>query len=108
MKKNRIMRPSTKIFGIVFAALLVIMSSIMVFFAGFEAAFFLSILFLIPAAITVWFILSVSLYVGAKKRKDEDLPSLKLRFIVASVLLALMVVLTTLLIGLFAMAIMFM
>ena len=108
MKKNRIMRPSTKNFVIVFAALFVILSSIMVFFAGVEAAFFLSILFLIPAAITVWFILSVSLYVDAKKREDEDLPSLKLRLIVASALFAATVLLSVLLVGFFAMAIMFM
>ena len=59
----------------------------------------------IPAAIVGWFVISLVLYLRAKKKGGGDLTALKSRLTVATVLLAFLVVMIALLIGFFAMAI---
>ena len=108
MKLNPIMRLSTKIFMAVFAALYVAVEVFLLFSVNVFAAFLFPLFYLLPAAIAVWFVLSAVLYVRAKKRGDEDLPALKTRLTVATALLIMLAVLFVLLIGFFAMAVMYM
>ena len=62
----------------------------------------------IPAAIIGWFILSLVLYLRAQKQVSPDLPALKSRLTVASVLLGFLIAVVTALVAVFAMAIAFM
>ena len=52
-----------------------------------------------------WFVLSLVLYLRAKKRGDDDLPVLKSRFTIAKTILVFWVIMLAALYGLFIMAI---
>ena len=60
---------------------------------------------LLPVAIPTWFILSLVLFLRAKKRGDDDLPALKHRLKTSVVLLIFLAVMIALLFAFFACAI---
>ncbi len=105
MDQNRIVRPSTKIFAMIFAVL----------YAGITVAgtvgysiwngLLIATALLLPVAILTWFVLSLILFLRAKKRGEDDLPALKHRLKTSVVLLIFLVITIALLFAFFACAI---
>lgn len=108
MHQNKVTRKSTPIFFAVTVGFFIILSLIWAFTVDLTTGLFLGVMVTIPAAIVGWFVLSLVLYLRAKKRGDDDLPALKSRMTVASILLAFLVVVIAALIGFFAMGIQYM
>ena len=105
MYQNRIIRPSTKIFAIVFAVLYAAITVVGTVWYSIWNGLFNATALLLPLAIPAWFILSLVLFLRAKKRGDDDLPELKHRLKTAVVLLIFLAVMIALLMIFFACAI---
>jgi hypothetical protein len=99
---------STKIFLQAALALFLVQSVLWIFAASLPANFLMACLGTLPPAVIGWFILSLVLYLRAQKQVSPDLPALKSRLIVASVLLGFLIAVVTALVAVFAMAIAFM
>lgn len=105
MYQNKVTRQSTHIFVAVAVGVFVLLSLIWTIAVDLTTGLVLGAFVTIPAAIVGWFILSLVLYLRAKKRGDDDLTALKSRLTAATVLLVFLVAMIALLIGFFAMAI---
>lgn len=105
MYQNKVTRQSTHIFVAVAVGVFVLLSLIWTIAVDLTTGLALGAFVTIPAAIVGWFILSLVLYLRAKKRGDDDLIALKSRLTAATVLLVFLVAMIALLIGFFAMAI---
>ena len=105
MDYNRIVRPSTKVFAIVFAALYAVSFVLWWLDQSLVAGILVSAMLVIPPAILAWFILSLVLFIRAKKRGDDDLPALKHRMKTAVILLIFLAIMIALLFAFFACAI---
>lgn len=105
MYQNKVIRRSTHIFVAATVGVFVLLSLIWTIAVDLTTGLTLGAFVTIPAAIVGWFILSLVLYLRAKKRGDDDLIALKSRLTAATVLLVFLVAMIALLIGFFAMAI---
>ncbi len=105
MYQNKVTRQSTHIFVAAAVGVFVLLSLIWTIAVDLTTGLVLGSFVTIPAAIVGWFILSLALYLRAKKQGTYDLPDLKSRLTVATILLAFLAALIAALIGLFAMAI---
>ena len=105
MDQNRIVRPSTKTFTIIFAALYAVSFVLWWLDQGLVAGILVSAMLVIPPAILTWFVLSLVLYIRAKKRGNDDLPALKHRLKTSVILLIFLAVMIALLFAFFACAI---
>ena len=105
MEQNRIIRLSTKIFAIVFAVLYAAITVVGTIWYSIWNGLFNATALLLPVAIPTWFVLSLILYLRAKKRGDDDLPALKHRLKTSVVLLIFLAVMIALLFAFFACAI---
>lgn len=105
MDQNRIVRTSTKIFAIVFAVLYAVITVVGTVGDSIWNGLFIATALLLPVAIPTWFILSLVLYLRAKKRGDDDLPALKHRLKIAISLLIFLAILIALLMVFFSCAI---
>ena len=108
MKSNRLMRKSTAVFAAVVALSFVALSIAMMFSVSIPFVFAVAALYLLPPAITAWYILSLVLDRRAFHRESAEAPALKIRLTVATILLIFMLALMGLLIGFFVLAVMFM
>ena len=99
---------STKIFLLAALILFLVQSVLWCFAAGLPANLLMACLGTLPPAILGWFILSLVLYLRAQKQASPDLPALKSRLTVATVLLGFLIAIITALVAIFAMAIAFM
>lgn len=105
MDPYRIMRKSTSVF---LAAILGAYAALALFWTvtvGLAAGLLLGACVVLPAAVLAWFILSLVLYLRAKKQGGDELLALKSRMRVATALLVFLIVLIALLVWFFAMAI---
>lgn len=105
MYQNRIVRLSTKIFAGIFAVLFAVITVVGTVGYSIWNGLFIATALLLPLAIPAWFILSLVLFLRAKKRGDDDLPELKHRLKTAVVLLIFLAVMIALLMIFFACAI---
>lgn len=105
MDQNRIVRTSTKIFAIVFAVLYAVITVVGTVGYSIWNGLFIATALLLLVAIPTWFILSLVLYLRAKKRGDDDLPALKHRLKIAVSLLIFLAILIALLMVFFSCAI---
>ncbi len=105
MDQNRIVRPSTKVFAIVFAALYAVITVVGTVGYSIWNGLLIATALLLPLAILTWFILSLVLFLRAKKRGDDDLPALKHRLKTSVILMIFLVIMTALLFAFFACAI---
>ena len=105
MDQNRIVRTSTKIFAIVFAVLYT--AIIVVGTVGYSIwnGLLIATALILPTAIPTWFILSLILFLRAKRRGDDDLPALKHRLKTSVILLIFLGIMIALLFAFFACAI---
>ena len=101
-------RKSTAVFCAAVAGLYAVLFFIMLFFMHIIACLIWSAILTIPVAIVGWFILSLVLYNRVRWKENDEVPPLKSRLTVATVLLVFLVIVVAALFGLFAMAIMFM
>ena len=101
-------RKSTAVFCAAVAGFFAVLFLILLFTVSITAALILGALLTIPAAIIGWFILSLVLYNRVRRKENDEVPPLKARLTVATVLLVFLVIVVAALFGLFAMAIMFM
>ncbi|MBQ9779794.1 MAG: hypothetical protein IJW00_02500 [Clostridia bacterium] len=105
MDRHYVIRFSTSIFFAVtigvFAALTLLWAITVDLTTGLVFGAFVTI----PAAVLAWFILSLVLYLRAKKRGDDDLPALKHRLKTSVILLIFLAVIIALLVAFFAYAI---
>ena len=105
MEQNRIIRLSTKIFAIVFSVLYAAITVVGTVGYSIWNGLLIATALLLPVAIPTWFVLSLILYLRAKKRGDDDLPALKHRMRTAAILLIFLAVIIALLVAFFAYAI---
>lgn len=105
MYQNRIVRLSTKIFAGIFAVLFAIITVVGTVGYSIWNGLFIATALLLPVAIPTWFILSLVLFLRAKKRGDDDLPELKHRLRTSVILLIFLAVMIALLMIFFACAI---
>jgi hypothetical protein len=105
MDANRIVRPSTKIFAAVWIGLYTVIAFLWTLHISLAAGLVWAAVFTLPVADVAWFILSLVLYLRAKKRGDEDYFDLKHRLKTSVFLLIFLAVMTALLIAFFAYAI---
>lgn len=108
MKPQRFMRRSTEIFAYGTVGLFVALVLYGTVTASIAEGLLYGVLATLPATIVGWFILSLVLFLVAKKKGREDVPALKRRLWVAVVLLAFLVMLIAVLVGVFALAIQYM
>lgn len=105
MYQNKITRKSTPVFAASVVGLFVALGLFWTIAVDLTTGFFLSACVTIPAAILGWFILSLVLFLRAKKRGDDDLPELKHRLRTSVILLIFLAVMIALLMIFFACAI---
>lgn len=105
MDANRIVRPSTKVFAAVFICLYTVIAFLWTLHINLISGLVWGAAFTLPVADLAWFVLSLILYLRAKKRGDEDLLDLKHRLRTAVILLIFLAVMIALLIAFFAYAI---
>ena len=105
MDANRIVRTSTKIFAIIFAVLYAAITVVGTVGYSIWNGLFNATALLLPVAILTWFILSLVLFLRAKKRGDDDLPALKHRLKTSVVLMIFLAIMIALLFAFFACAI---
>ena len=105
MNPNRLIRKSTSIFIIVILGAFLALALYMTIASSLAWGLIFSTLVVFPGAVLGWFVLSLVLYLRAKKRQSDDLPDLKARMKTAIGLLVFLAVMIGLLIGFFAMAI---
>ena len=105
MEQNRVIRLSTKIFAAVFIVAYTVIAFLWTLNISFIAGLVWAAVFTLPAADVIWFILSLILYLRAKKRGNDDLPALKHRLKTSVILLIFLAVMIVLLIAFFAYAI---
>ena len=105
MDANRLVRPSTKIFAAVWIGLYTVIAFLWTLNISLTAGLVWAAVFTLPVADVAWFILSLVLYLRAKKRGDEDYFDLKHRLKISVFLLIFLAVMTALLIAFFAYAI---
>ena len=108
MYQNKINRKSTSVFLYAVVGLFVALSLLWTIAEDLTTGLVLGMLVTIPSAIVAWFVLSLVLYLRAKKAGSPDLPSLSSRLTVASILLAFLIAVIVVLMVLFAMAIKYM
>ena len=105
MNPNRLIRKSTSIFFAVILGAFLALALYMTIASSLAWGLIFSTLVVFPGAVLGWFVLSLVLYLRAKKRQSDDLPDLKARMQTAIGLLVFLAVMIGLLIGFFAMAI---
>lgn len=105
MDPDRIIRRSTSVFLAATVGVYAILAFIWTLTADLTTGLIFSAFVTIPAAILGWSILSLVLYLRAKKRGDNDLPDLRSRMRVATGLLIFLAVMIALLIAFFSCAI---
>ena len=105
MDANRLVRPSTKIFTAVCIGLYTVIAFLWTLQISLAAGLAWAAVFTLPVADVAWFILSLVLYLRAKKRGDEDCLDLKHRLKISVILLIFLAVMIALLIAFFAYAI---
>ena len=105
MEQNRIIRLSTKIFAIVFAVLYAAITVVGTVGYSIWNGLLIATALLLPVAIPTWFILSLVLFLRAKKRGNDDLPALKHRLKTSVILLIFLAIMIALLFAFFACAI---
>ena len=108
MYQNKVTRRSTHIFVAATVGIFVLLSLIWTIHIDLVTGLFLGVMVTIPTAILGWFILSLVLYLLAKKQEGDDVTALKSRLNVAGILLAFLVAVIAALFGFFAMAIHYM
>ena len=101
-------RKSTAVFCAAVAGFFAALFLVMIFFMNVLASLIWSAVLTVPAAIIGWFILSLVLYNRVRWKENDEVPPLKSRLTVATILLVFLVIVVAALFGLFAMAIMFM
>ena len=104
-------RKSTSVFcAVVLGCFLAVLLGALLIFASdvLASALMLAAVITIPGAILGWFILSKVLYTRARREESDDLPALKTRLTVATVLLVFLAVIAAALFVLFSLAIMYM
>ena len=105
MEQNRIFRRSTKIFAIIFTVLYAAITVVGTIGYSIWYGLLIATALLLPVAIPTWFVLSLILYLRARKRGDDDLPALKHRLKTSVILLIFLAVTIALLFAFFACAI---
>ncbi len=105
MDQNPIVRPSTKVFAAVFICLYTVIAFLWTLNISLAAGLVWAAVFTLPVADVTWFILSLILFLRAKKRGDGDLPALKHRLRTSVILLIFLALVIAALIALFAYAI---
>ena len=105
MDNHRMIRKSTAIFATVFMAIYGVIAFIWTLEINLVSGLVWSAAFTLPIADLAWFILSLVLYLRAKKKGDSDLLEMKARLRTAVILLAFLVLMIALLIAFFAYAI---
>ena len=105
MDQNRIICPSTKMFAIVFAVLYTVITAVGTVGYSIWNGLLIATALILPSAIPTWFILSLILFLRAKKRSDDDLPALKHRLKTSVILLIFLGIMIALLFAFFACAI---
>ena len=105
MEQNRIIRLSTKVFTIVFAVLYAAITVVGTIGYSIWNGLLIATALLLPVAIPTWFVLSLILFLRAKKRGDDDLPALKHRLKTSVILLIFLGIMIALLFAFFACAI---
>lgn len=105
MTYNYIFRKSTTVFFAVTVGLYAVLALYWTITISLISGLLLGACAIIPIAIVGWFILSLVLYLRAKKRGDDDLPDLKHRMKTAVILLIFLAALIAALIAFFAYAI---
>ena len=108
MKPKRFMRRSTEIFAYGTVGLFVALALYGTVTSSIAEGLLYGVLATLPAAVVGWFVLSLVLFLVAKRKGHEDTPALKRRLWVAVALLAFLVLLIAALIGVFALAIQYM
>ena len=101
-------RKSTSVFCAVVLGAVAVLFAVMIFFMNVIASLIWAVVVTLPPAILGWFALSLSLYRRARREKSDDLPALKTRLTVATVLLVFLAVIAAALFVLFSLAIMYM
>lgn len=105
MEQNRIIRLSTKVFAIIFAVLYAAITVVGTVGYSIWNGLLIATALLLPVAIPTWFILSLVLYLRAKKRGGDNLPALKHRLKTSVILLIFLAIMIALLFAFFACAI---
>ena len=105
MEQNRIIRLSTKVFAIIFAVLYTVITVMGTVGYSVWNGLLIATALILPVAIPTWFVLSLILFLRAKKRGDDDLPALKHRLKTSVVLLIFLAIMIALLFAFFACAI---
>ena len=105
MNTNRVIRKSTVVFFAVVAAVFTALTLYGSIGVDLTTGIFLGGCVTIPTAILGWLVLSLVLYLRAKKQSSDDLPALKSRLQVAIALLVFLAIVIAALIGCFALAI---
>ena len=108
MDQNKIIRKSTSVFIAATVGLFAILSLLWTITVDLTTGLVLGMFVTVPSAIVAWFILSLVVYLQAKRKGSKDISALSLRLTVASVLLAFLLLIAVVLTVFFAMAIKYM
>lgn len=108
MKPKPFIRRSTAIFACVTAGMFVALAIYGAVTSGIAEGLLYGVLATIPAAVAGWFVLSLVMFIIAKKKGREDAPALKRRLWVAAGLVSFLLLLIAALMGVFALAIQYM
>ncbi len=96
---------AVSIFFTTLATLFVALTLVWTILVDLTMGLFVGVLVMLPLGIVGWFILTLILYLRAKKRGSEDLPTIKTYFTVATTLVVFILAMMVLLVGFSIMAI---
>ncbi len=105
MNRPPIIHPSSSVFAAVIITMYAVIAFIWTLEINLVSGLVWSAAITLPIADLTWFILSLVLYLRAKKRGEDDIPALKHRLRTAVILLIFLAVMIALLIAFFAYAI---
>ena len=105
MNRPPIVRKSTTVFLAVTVGVFAALALLWTIIVDLTTGLFLAVCVIFPAGILAWFILSLVLYLRAKKQGDDDLPALRHRMKTALILLIFLAAMIVALICFFAYAI---
>ncbi len=105
MNRTPIIRPSSKVFAAVFITVYAVIAFVWTLEINLVSGLVWSAAITLPIADLTWFILSLVLYLRAKKQGDDDLPEMKVRLRTSVILMVFLIVMIALLIAFFAYAI---
>lgn len=96
---------AVSIFFAILAILFVALTLVWAILVDLAMGLFVGVLVTLLLGIAGWFVLTLILYVRAKKRGSDDLPIIKTYFTVATILVVFIQAIIVLLIGFFVMAV---